>query len=250
MRIKTYAAIVLLSAAALTTPSLAGAQGSALQPSFDQAYAKYVETASALRAKVQQGNAPFAEQKAYFDAVLRVLVSQNNLIVADLQARQDENLAAVRATLAQDSTRLEELLAALGAAQSEKDVRVVAEAVKDYMDSYKASVRQPMLSAYVSRFATEVLQPAQKRYSDMRQGLAAARQRGMKVDMHEAALEKIRLKLYEVKGLTDDIQAALADKAFTLEQVEADMIQAQEIMKSIYAGYKDLSLKAGPMFVQ
>src|SRR5690606_5139487 len=107
-----------------------------------------------------------------------------------------------------------------------------------------SAVRQPMLLLYTDRFMNEVLMPAQERYDAMKKAVDDAKARGSKVGEYEKALSEVRLKLYEARGFLEDVRVLLSGSSFSLEQIESDLTQAQAIMKSVYAIYKELSLNA------
>ncbi|OGM92403.1 hypothetical protein A2755_01395 [Candidatus Wolfebacteria bacterium RIFCSPHIGHO2_01_FULL_48_22] len=238
MFVKTLLCLTVLFAVA---PMGVHAQSPSVSEPFDTIYERYVEVAMSLHAKVQQNSATLDDHKKYLDAVIKVFIAQNSLIL-------QEGVTSVQSALEEDTHYLQALNESVLQVADEEDLQAVADELKEYIDSYATAVRKPMLVAFAERFMADVYVPALDRYSAMKQAVDGAKKDGINTDEFDAALQRVRLQLYEVKGFADDVRAMLAQETFSLEDVDADMTKAQEIIKDIYGTFKDLSLKSGVLF--
>lgn len=221
------------------------------EASFDASYEKYASVAETLKEDVETDSATLSDQKAYFDAVIKLFLTQNQLMFADLSGKeQTEAIQMVILKLQSDIKDLQEISDLLATVSNEEGMITVVEKIAAYVDSYTSDVRQPVLLVYADRFIKDVIQPAQDRYTAMKDIIDTAKQNGKDVGSYETALRDVRLKLYEAKGFLDDVVRMLSGKTYSLDAIEKDMQQAQEIIKTVYVTYKDLSLKSGSLFTQ
>ncbi len=219
--------------------------------SFDGSYERYNQVATDLKESVEADSATVSEQKSYFEAVVRLFITQNDLMLADLSKKvRTDSVVSVLETIQEDGEMLQEILSKLETVTDEEGVAGVADLVAEYVDSYAQAIRGPVLIVYADRFITDVIQPAQKRYAAMKEVVDAAKESGKDVDAYEDALSEARSKLYEAKGLLDDVVLMLSEDSYSLTAIEVDMIQAQDAVKKVYAIYKDLSLKSAALFTQ
>lgn len=217
--------------------------------SFDSIYQRYVSIADTFKKNIETGSVTLLQQKEYFTVVTELFLAQNRIMRTDLlEKQQTAETRLIIAELESDIVELSDVVASITQASDETELVEAIQKITTYVDSYASQVRKPTLLIYADQFIAEIIAPAQDRYDAMKEIIDQAKQGGKNVSTLEALLDTTRLRLYEARGLLADIQRMLSSEAYSLDAIEKNMQQAQNVVTDIYDGFKELSLKAGALF--
>lgn len=216
--------------------------------SFDSVYQHYVSIADTFKKNIETGSVTFLQQKEYFAVVAELFLAQNQIMRADLlEKQQTAEVRFIVGELEGDIAELSDVVTSITQASDEAGLVEAIQKITGYIDSYASQVRKPTLLIYTDQFIAEIITPAQDRYDAMKEIVAQAKQGGKNISSLETLLDTVRLKLYEACGLLADIQRMLSGEVYSLDVIERNMQQAQNVMGDVYTSFKEISLKAGAL---